>query len=411
MISVREAHGHIEAALSDLVAETVPLADALNRVVAQRVDAKFALPRFTNAAMDGFAVRVEDLESASEASPVRLALAGVVKAGDAADFSLEAGTCVQVMTGAPLPRGTRAVVPVEKTNGFEADPVEFRAAPKPRANIRYEGEEVEVGTPLIHPGARVQPAEHGVLAAFGLGEVLAYRRPRIAIYGTGDELQEPGKPLGPGQIYNSNLPVLSDLAVRVGADIHFSGVIRDDASALREFLAEALDGADVVVASGGVSMGRYDLVRDVLLELGVEDRFWKVAQKPGKPMFFGVRGRTLVFGLPGNPVSSFICFMEYLWPTMKKLQGRAPAPKVLGVLSRRFRRSSKRHRFLFGRAGSEAGVLRVEPTTRLGSHMLTSALEANCILEAPPGDRDLEAGEPILIRLLPWGHMEAWEER
>jgi len=409
MISVREAHAFIEASLGDLVAETIPIGEALGRVLAEHVRASFALPRFTNAAMDGFAVRAADVASATLEAPAQLKLVGTVKTGNPADFAIRPGECGQVMTGAPLPAGTDAVVPVECSSGYDMDPVEVHEPVKARANIRFEGEEIEVGSSLISPGTRVGPAEHGVLASFGFAEVRVYRRPRVAVYGTGDELQEPGRPLEPGQIYNSNLHVLTDLARRVGAEIHFSGVIRDDKQALTEFLSEALDRCDVVISSGGVSMGKFDLVRRTLVQLGVQDRFWKVRQKPGKPLFFGVRGNTLVFGLPGNPVSSFICFMEYLWPTLKKMQGQPPNRKVMAKLCAPFHRDAERHRFLFGRAYNDLGTIRVEPTTRLGSNMITAGLGANCILEAPPDSEALEIGRDVSIRLLPWGDLEPME--
>jgi len=409
MISVREAHALIEASLGDLTFETIPIGEALGRVLAEHVRASFGLPRFTNAAMDGFAVRAADVAQATLDAPARLKLVGTVRTGHAAEFSIRPGECGQVMTGAPLPAGTDAVVPVEQTNGYDMDPVEIHEPVKARANIRFEGEEIEVGTTLISPGSRVGPAEHGVLASFGFADVRVYRRPRVAVYGTGDELQEPGRPLEPGQIYNSNLHVLTDLARRVGSDIHFSGVIRDDEQALTGFLSEALDRCDVVISSGGVSMGKYDLVRRTLIRLGVKDRFWQGRQKPGKPLFFGVRGDTLVFGLPGNPVSSFICFMEYLWPTIKKMQGQPPIRKVMAKLSAPFHRDGERHRFLFGNAYADLGTIRVEPTTRVGSNMITAGLRANCILEAPPGNEALGVGDDVCIRLLPWGDLEPME--
>ena len=171
--------------------------------------------------------------------------------------------------------------------------------------------------------------------------------------------------------------------------------------------AQVLLGHDDVIARDRYLNARGTL--NTLLSLGVEGRFWMVAQKPGKPLFFGTRGRTLVFGLPGNPVSSFICFMEYLWPTLRKMQGRSPSRKIRAVLATPFPRDPHRHRFLFGRVLCDGGILRVDPTTRLGSHMLTAALRANCILEAPPGEGPLDVGEEVSLQLLPWGELEPLE--
>jgi len=402
MISVREAQGVVEAALPGLVPESVPIDECLNRILAENVKAPFAMPRFTNSAMDGFAVRAVDVEAATREKPVVLELVGVIRAGHEPEAPVSSGECAQVMTGSQLPHGADVVVPVEFTSGFDVKEVEIFRPFKARENIRFEGEEIEVSRHLLDTGTRIGPAELGVLVTFGYSKVHVYRRPRIALYGTGDELCEPGRPLAPGQIYNSNLYVLSDLARRVGADVFHSGILRDDRKALEKYFTEALDTCDVLVSSGGVSMGRYDFIRPILLGLGVQDRFWKVAQKPGKPLFFGTLRETLVFGLPGNPVSSFVGFMEYVWPTLEKMQGLQPAPKVKAVLQAPFPRDAERHRFLLGRVSLKSGILTAEPTTRLGSHMLTSALGANCILEAAPGEDVLNVGEEVVIRLLPW---------
>ncbi len=410
MITVKEAQNAVEASLPDLVPEAVAIDSALTRTLAETIRAPFALPRFTNSAMDGFAVRAVDVTTASKETPVVLKLTGMIRAGQKAEASVFEGECIQVMTGASLPPGADTVVPVEYTNGFEAREVEIYQPFEARRNIRFEGEEIEVSRPILHPGTRLGPAELGVLVSFGYSEVRVYQKPRVALFGTGDELREPGQPLEGCQVYDSNLHVLSDLARRVGAEVVYSALLRDDRETLKSFLAKALKDCDVVVSSGGVSMGRFDFVRSILLDLGVQDRFWRVAQKPGKPLFFGTTaGDTLVFGLPGNPVSSFVGFMEYVWPTLEKFQGLRPVSKVKGILSAPFPRDEERHRFLFGRAALENGVLQVAPTTRLGSHMLTSALGACCILEAPPGEGALGVGEEVTVRLLPWAEVGPME--
>ncbi len=206
---------------------------------------------------------------------------------------------------------------------------------------------------------------------------------------------------------HKNHPVLTRMVQLAGGEVALSRVIGDSKDALRTFLAEAIETCQMVVSTGGVSMGRFDFVRDVMLELGVEERFWKVAQKPGKPLFFGQSGSVMVFGLPGNPVSALIIFMEYIWPTLEQFQGLRPTGKLTAILAEPFPVDGGKHRFLFGQVWLEEGCLRAAPTRKLGSHMLTSALGANAILDAPPGTGPLRAEDPVSVRLLPWGAIHA----
>lgn len=403
MISVAEAHDLIQAALPAPTLELVPITELAGRILARDIAAPHPHPRFTNSAMDGFAVRAVDVQGASRAGPVVLDCVDVVAAGMEAKVTVGPGECAQVMTGAPLPSGADAVVMVELTSGYDEASVAVYHASQAGDNLRQAGEEVAAGQVLITAGVRIGPGELGVIASCGLDQVQVYRRPTVAIYGTGDELREPGEDLLPGQIYNSNLPVLARLVQLAGGDVALSRVIGDSKVALRTFLGEAFETCRVVVSSGGVSMGRFDFVRDVMLELGVDERFWKVAQKPGKPLFFGQSDSVLVFGLPGNPVSSLIVFMEYVWPILEQSQGLRPAAKLMATLAESFPVDGKKHRFLFGQVWLEDGRLVAAPTEKLGSHMFTSALGANAILEAPPGAEPLPPGRPITIRLLPWG--------
>ena len=263
-------------------------------------------------------------------------------------------------------------------------------------------EEIEKGKTLLEPGTRLGAGEIGVAATFGYGEIEAYLYPRVALFATGDELIEPGKVLGNGQIYNSNLHVFAELSKRVGAEISEREVLKDNRESLKSFLKGTLGSSDLIVSSGGVSMGRHDYVRDVFLELGVKEHFWRVAQKPGGPFFFGTAGETLIFGLPGNPVSSFICFMEYVWPVCELMSGLNPAEKVTAKLEISFPREPVKHRFLPGTVRETEGRLNALPTEKLGSHMFSSSIGANAILEAAPGESNLGPGEPVLARLLPW---------
>ena len=407
MISVGEAHELIQAALPAPVVESMAFTEVAGQVLAQDIVAPHPQPRFTNSAMDGFAVRAVDVQGASSEGPVALTCVDVVAAGVEAKVTIGPGECAQIMTGAPLPAGADAVVIVEQTSGYDQASVEVYHASQAGDNLRRAGEEVATGQVLITAGVRIGPGELGIIASCGLEQVQVYRGPTVALYGTGDELREPGEDLLPGQIYNSNIPVLTRMVQLAGGEVALSRVIGDSKDALRTFLAEAIETCQMVVSTGGVSMGRFDFVRDVMLELGVEERFWKVAQKPGKPLFFGQSGSVMVFGLPGNPVSALIIFMEYIWPTLEQFQGLRPTGKLTAILAEPFPVDGGKHRFLFGQVWLEEGCLRAAPTRKLGSHMLTSALGANAILDAPPGTGPLRAEDPVSVRLLPWGAIHA----
>ena len=407
MISVGEAHELIQAALPAPVVESMAFTEVAGQVLAQDIVAPHPQPRFTNSAMDGFAVRAVDVQGASSEGPVALTCVDVVAAGVEAKVTIGPGECAQIMTGAPLPAGADAVVMVEQTSGYDQASVEVYHASQAGDNLRRAGEEVKTGQVLITAGVRIGPGELGIIASCGLEQVQVYRGPTVALYGTGDELREPGEDLLPGQIYNSNIPVLTRMVQLAGGEVALSRVIGDSKDALRTFLAEAIETCQMVVSTGGVSVGRFDFVRDVMLELGVEERFWKVAQKPGKPLFFGQSGSVMVFGLPGNPVSALIIFMEYIWPTLEQFQGLRPTGKLTAILAEPFPVDGGKHRFLFGQVWLEEGCLRAAPTRKLGSHMLTSALGANAILDAPPGTGPLRAEDPVSVRLLPWGAIHA----
>jgi len=403
MIPFHEAKSIVEKHLFTLDKEAISLHDAGGRVLAQDIVATFPSPLFNNSAMDGFAVISIDTKSATPENPVTLKLVGVSSAGTPSDVILQSGECIQCMTGAKIPDGADAIIMVEDSSGFsDSDFVQIMIEATPGKHIRKMGEEIKEGEILIEKGTPITPNEIGTCATFGYGNLSVYKKPKIAIFGTGDELVEPGTPLCEGQIYNSNLYVFTELAFRVGAEIILRDVIKDNKESLRTFLSDALESCDIIISSGGVSMGKYDYVRDVLMELGVDEHFWKVAQKPGKPLFFGTGHNTLIFGLPGNPVSSYIGFMEWVWPVLESMMGKNEFKKITGILKKPFSREKMKYRFLFGKAWMENGQWVCESSPKVGSHMLTSSLQTNCILGAEPGDGPLQPGESISIHLLPW---------
>ena len=403
MISLQEAKSIINNNTFELQSERVHLTLAGNRVLGQDVVASFPSPQFDNSAMDGFAVCSIDTKGASPENPVTLTMVSISSAGTPSNVSLNPGECIQCMTGAKIPDGADAIIMVEDSSGFsDSATVQIMIEAISGKHIRKMGEEIKEGEILIQKGTTATPSEIGTCATFGHGELVVSKKPKIAIFGTGDELIEPGKNLGEGQIYNSNLYVFKELVDRAGGEVVMQDVIKDDKDSLREFLSRALETCDVIISSGGVSMGRYDYVRDVFIELGVVEHFWKVAQKPGKPLFFGTGNSTLIFGLPGNPVSSYIGFMEWVWPVLETMMGKKESKKVTGILKKPFPREKVKYRFLFGDAWIENGQLVCQPSTKVGSHMLSSSLQANCILGTMPGDNPLQPGEPIEVNMLPW---------
>ena len=404
MISVLEAHDIISSSTPRASrTETVPLSELSGRVIARDIFASFPMPRFTNAAMDGFAVRFDDISGTSANGSVRLRVSQEIAAGKLSSERLEPGTCARIMTGAPVPEGADTVVPFEETSGFGSPDVEFHKVPKRGANIRLAGEEVAPGELLVTRGTRATPAEIAILATFGIHAPLVFSRPRAAILTVGDELRIPGEPAGPLTIYNSNLPMLEACARASGAEVTGAWQLPDDPSRIREVVEHSLQSCDLLVTAGGISTGKFDFMHETLSALGVVEKFWKVAQKPGKPLYFGTApSGALVFSLPGNPVSALACFIEYGMPALARMQGNEPAPKIRAYLEEPFPADPKRHRFLFGTMRVESGRLTCRVSLKTESHMLTAAGGANCIVESAPSSAPLPAGSLVTCNLLPW---------
>lgn len=389
LIPISRAREQVLDATVPLTAEPVPLGIALGRVLAQDVVAAADVPPFGNSAMDGFAVR-------HDASSGALRIVGESRAGMPAAVALGPHEAIRISTGAPLPDGADAIVPVEDAR--EADgTVTATAAPQPGQHVRGAGDDLRAGSFVLRAGARLGAAELGVAVGAGAAELLCARRPRVAILCTGDELREPGEPLGPGEIHNSNAPMLAALAQQEGADVLPATIVRDDRAGTERAFAQALEQADLVVASGGVSVGPHDHVKPALAALGVQERFWRVSLQPGKPTWFGVRGERLVLGLPGNPVSSYVTFVLFARPALRALQGAAPLPprasaRLTQPLPRRFREQVVRVTL-----AEETGTLRATPTGPQPSHVTTSLLGADAFAFVPPGDGELAEGDAIEV--------------
>ncbi len=384
LLSIDEALARVLEHVQPLADELVGVGDASGRVLAADAVARVDLPPFRSSAMDGYAVRSSD-------TPGSLLVAGQSAAGHPATVPLGARAAIAISTGAVVPDDADAVVPVEYTQR-DGDAVEVEQV-APGENVRPRGGDIAAGDTVVPAGATCGPAQLGALAAVGLEGVRCARRPRVAVLATGSELRRAGETLGPGEIYESNTVMLAAQLRRAGAEPEVHAAVADDAAATRAALERALE-ADVLITSGGVSVGEHDLVRGLLAELGAVEVFWRVAVKPGKPVAFSTRGSTLVFGLPGNPVSSFVGFELLVRPALAALQGATePRPAFLpGRLGISLRRNAARDEFV--RARIEDGGL-AQPLRGQESHMIARAAHANALVLVPRGGGELAAGAAV----------------
>lgn len=392
-----------ERILSDLGAiepVELDLSDALGLVLAEDIRAQEQLPPFTNSAMDGYAVVAADLTGGDARHPVRLRLVGEVAAGAGALPRVEPGAAVRIMTGAPLPPGADTVVPVELTRESDGEVAIFRSCPV-GANIRPSGEDVRVGQLVLGTGRRLRPGDIALLAALGRARVRCHPRPRVVVLSTGSELVPHDRPLRSGTIRDSNGPMLTALVRQAGAVPFAAGIIPDDRKSLVQAFNSDLDHADLLIASGGVSAGAHDHVRDVLGLLG-EVRVTKVAMKPGMPQVWGrVRG-VPVFGLPGNPVSSFVSFEVFVRPALRRLQGRADLfrPFVTARITEDVRTPAAKRTYLRVRLRQEAGDWTARLSGSQGSHEISALVEADGLAEIPEERTTVRAGEDVRVHLL-----------
>lgn len=393
MLSVAEAVAEVLAEVKPRPAEEVPLQLGAGRVLAEGVRSAFPLPPFDNSQMDGFAVRSADLAGATGTAPVTLRVTGTVAAGARTVPAVEVGCAVRIMTGAPLPPGADAVVKVEDTEPAGGC-VGVRVVPSLGEFVRPAGEDVAAGELVLEPGRRLRAADIGLLAAMGRPVARVATRPRVAVLATGDELVPLGGTLGPGQIHNSNAYALSAAAAEVGAEPVLLGICGDDRDELRDAFRAAAD-FDVVLSTGGVSVGDFDYVKQIMEEVGLKRRFWQVAQRPGKPITFAARDGRLFFGLPGNPVSSLLCFTLYVAPALRRALGlRAIFPAAAKVtMGEGVRTARDLTEFVRCTLEREGAALVARPTGSQSSGVLRSMSLADCLAISPPGSGELRAGE------------------
>lgn len=410
LLSVADARAAVLAEVRGAVpAEPVPLANALGRVLAEDASAPEDVPGFDNSAMDGFAVRAVDTAGATPEAPGELRLVGESRAGTPADVALGPGQAFRISTGAVVPEGADAVVRVEDTSLADAT-VRVEVEVEPGRDYRRAGDDIRAGDLVIRKGAVLGAAELGVLTSVGVGEPVCARRPRLAVVCTGDELLAPDEPMRPGGVRNSNAHTLPALAALAGAEIVSVERCVDDRDATLAATERALQ-ADIAVFSGGVSVGVHDHVKDAFAALGIEERFWGVALRPGKPTWFGVHasgpmaGGALAFGLPGNPVSAFVTFTLFVRPAIRALTGAdVDLDSTEAILATDLPRMANRDQAVRCALELTSDGWLAHPTGPQGSHVLTSMLgvDALAVIEAgpEPGPEPATAGTRVRVQLL-----------
>lgn len=395
-ISVDLAQRRILSLVHPLPAHTVPLADAFGLALAADVRATVPIPPFRNSAMDGYAVRAVDCADL----PATLRIIGQVAAGDWTEEDIGSGATIRIMTGAPVPNGTDAVIPFELVQA-KADTLLVSSPVRPGANIRLVGEDIEAGAIVATVGEVVSAALAGALAAVGAAQVAVRRRPRVAILSTGDELVPPGTPLKPGKIWDANAPMLAGLVRLAGGEPHSLGIAADVADDIRSRLTRA-GTPDLYITSGGVSAGDFDMVKDVLRADGSVS-VCQVQMKPGRPLAIGTINEIPMIGLPGNPAAAYVSFLQFAWPAIRRLLGsaRPSLDEIDAVLDAPVSDRQGRRTFVRGVLESRGGRMTVTPAVRQGSAMIRGLVESNCLIVIPEDREHLDAGDLVSVQLLP----------
>jgi molybdopterin molybdotransferase len=400
MITVEEALEKILSHIQPLGSEKVSILEALGRVIAEDIDANRDIPPLDNSGMDGYAVRSEDVQNADPNHPVRLEVIEDLPAGFISTRTVRRGEAIRIMTGAPIPRGANAVIPVEYTKKEDGFAVIFKAA-LPGECIRRAGEDVKKGERVISSGDLIRPADVGMLASVGRSFVSIYQRPMVAILCTGEELVDVDGDLDDRRIVSSNSYTLAAQVKDCGAIPVQLGIARDRKEEIKEKLLQGLR-ADVLLSSAGVSVGDYDFVKDVLNDLGMEMVFWKVAMKPGMPLAFGrIQGKP-VFGLPGNPVSSMVSFEQFVRPSLLKMMGHRQIfrPVIEAILKEDIHKEPGRRHFVRALVTFEGDHYFVTTTGAQGSGILRSMVKANGLIVIPEDREAVRAGEKVKVQLL-----------
>jgi len=392
-LRVDKARDAILACLTPIAqSETIPIRNALGRVLAEDIVPRINVPAHDNSAMDGYAVRFSDLDRP-------LKEIGTALAGKPFHGKLGVGECVRIMTGGVMPQGADTVV-IQEVVKKDGDRITIPPGQKKAQNVRYAGEDLKIGVAVLTPGVLLKPADIGLIASLGIGEVRVKRRLRVAFFATGDELASIGTPLKEGEIYDSNRYTVHGMLARLGVEAIDMGVVRDDPAALEAAFRKASSTADVVITTGGVSVGEADFIKQMMAKLG-EVLFWKIAMRPGRPMAFGKIGNAFLFGLPGNPVAVMVTFYQFVRDALLHLAGRsdAPFPLLQAVAAENMRKVPGRTEYQRGVLFKDRNEWKVRTTGQQGSGVLRSMSEANCFIVLEHERGSIKAGETVSVQL------------
>jgi molybdopterin molybdotransferase len=395
MTGLEEARTQILQMVGSVGRETVSLKRAAGRIAADSIAANHDLPLFDNSAMDGYAVRSIDVSRATMVKPAKLKILGKVAAGEVCDKRLEQETAVRVFTGSALPYGADAVVMQEDTIDADPDHIQVLEPVKPYENVRLKGEDVRKGDTVLREGTTITPAFVGLLGSLGVAEISVFKRLKVGLIATGSELLEPGAPPSDGKVFESNRAMLASFIERIGAEANIYPIVRDDLATTQAAFEKAFSENNVVVTSGGVSVGEFDYVKQAFEAIGGTQNLWKVNIKPGKPFVFGRKGDKFLFGLPGNPVSALVTFVLLARPALLRMQGaiNVDLPSHMAVLAEQLTNRGDRRHFIRVCVES-SGNVRLSGTQ--ASHMLSSLAAANGLVDVPAG-KTLEAGANVQV--------------
>lgn len=407
MISLDEALRIVLSHAERLSSERVDILDSLGCILAQPIIAREDHPPFTSSAVDGFAICTEDVLDASVTQPMRLRVIATVRAGEESSISVQPKTAVRIMTGTTVPKGADAVIMQEHVDQDSDEILVHRSVPGGE-NVRYAGEELKAGEVVLEVGTHITPAVISLLAGLGYRAVEIYRKPWVSIITTGDELVSITENVGQGKIRDSNALFLKSALQELRIDeVEVKAGVKDDRERLFSALESALDLSDVVIVTGGVSVGEFDFVKSILSSLGVQEHFWGIKVKPGKPTYFGVKGKTLVFGLPGNPVAVGVLFYELVRPALLAMMGwrDGTLPRLKAVLEGSLHRKTPRLELVRGQVFPKQSALFVVPLKKQESHMLSGFAKANCLICLPEDKDTIEGGSEVEIHTLPWANL------
>ncbi len=396
LLTVQQAQAHILDSIIPVTEhDTLPIREALQRILAETIYSPINVPPYDNSAMDGYAVRSTDLPASGMTS---LNLIGTSWAGRPYNGSVGAQECVRIMTGAKIPKGADTIIMQEHVQ-LTNDSIVISAGHQCGQHVRHAGDDIQQGSNVLAVGKKIGAAEVGLLASLGISHIKVARRVRVAFFSTGDELRSVGEPLADGQIYDSNRYTLFGMLQQAGVDFTDMGVVRDQPEAIEQALITAAKHAEVILTSGGVSVGDADFVKDALDKLG-KVNFWRIAMKPGKPLAVGKIGNAAFFGLPGNPVSVMSTFYQFVLPALRKMSGQANhTPLVVRAISKsRIKKSPGRTDFQRGILFSENGTLHVDATGMQASHILSGMSRANCFIILAQHAGDVEAGSEVEVQ-------------